>query len=335
MNAWKKVGLTALAGSMVALSAQAGEMAVGGYAKLTYTGDTGKQDNETDGNRFGMQQLIDVTGSGELDNGFKFTLYHAGSFTDDTSTSKDANGMSTSYLSLDMGSMGTIKFNQQTGNLGIDIIDDMMPTADEEITNGLSTAGKATPTGQAGHGKDGFNYTNSFSDGQVTAHIGYTPKGGGTQDDGANGGTGTNSDTSWAVIAKPAMVDGLEFGFGMGDIGTATSEDEHDTMYVKYAYGPVTVGYQVSNIDYNATASSDEENTKYGIAFNVNDNLSLSYGEGTTEETGNVDEDVEGFSVAYSMGGMTLKAHKNTGKNLGNTANQESEHTEIALSFAF
>jgi hypothetical protein len=77
------------------------------------------------------------------------------------------------------------------------------------------------------------------------------------------------------------------------------------------------------------------KNTKYGIAFNVNDNLSLSYGEGTTEETGNVDEDVEGFSVAYSMGGMTLKAHKNTGKNLGNTANQESEHTEIALSFAF
>ena len=335
MNAWKKVGLTALAGSMVALSAQAGEMAVGGYAKLTYTGDTGKQDNETDGNRFGMQQFIDVTGSGELDNGFKFTLYHSGSFTDDTSGSSDVNGMSTSYLSLDMGAMGTIKFNQQTGNLGIDIIDDMMPTADEEITNGLTTSGSATPTGQASHGKDGFNYTNSFSDGQITAHIGYTPKGGGTQDDGANGGTGSNSDTSWAVIAKPAMVDGLEFGFGMGDIGTATSEDEHDTAYVKYAYGPVTVGYQVSNIDYNATGTADEENTKFGIAFNVNDNLSLSYGEGTTTETGAVDEDVEGFSIAYSMGGMTLKAHKNTGKNLGNTANQESEHTEIALSFAF
>ena len=335
MNAWKKVGLTALAGSMVALSAQAGEMTVGGYAKLTYTGDTGAQDNSTDGNRFGMQQFIDVTGSGELDNGFKFTLYHSGSFTDDTTNSADSNGMSTSFISLDMGSMGTIKFNQQTGNLGIDIIDDMMPTADEEITNGLTTSGSATPTGQASHGKDGFNYTNSLSDGQITAHIGYTPKGDKTQDDGANGGTGTNSDKSFAVIVKPAMADGLELGFGMGDIGTATSEDEHDTAYVKYAYGPVTVGYQVSNIDYAASATADLENTKWGIGFNVNDNLSLSYGEGTTEASGSVDEEVEGISVAYSMGGMTLKAHKNKGKNLGNSASQESEHTEIALSLAF
>ena len=335
MKAWKKLGLTALAGSMVALSAQAGEMTVGGYAKLTYTADTGAQDDSTDGNRFGMQQFIDVTGSGELENGFKFTLYHSGSFTDDTSTSSDGNGMSTSYLSLDMGAMGTIKFNQQTGNLGIDIIDDMMPTADEEITNGLTSSGGATPTGQAGHSKDGFNYTNSFADGQLTAHIGYTPKGGGTQDDGANGGTGSKSDTSYALIIKPEMVEGLELGAGIGDKGTATAEDEHDTMYVKYAIGMVEVGYQVSNIDYNATGTADEENTKFGIALNINENLSISYGEGTTEETGAVDEDVEGLSIAYSMGGMTLKAHKNTGKNLGNTANQESEHTEIALSFAF
>ena len=37
MNKLKKVGLSALAGSLVATSAYAGEIAVSGSAKLTYT----------------------------------------------------------------------------------------------------------------------------------------------------------------------------------------------------------------------------------------------------------------------------------------------------------
>ena len=44
MKNWKKAGLTALAGSLVAFSANAGELAVSGSAKITYTGDTGKND---------------------------------------------------------------------------------------------------------------------------------------------------------------------------------------------------------------------------------------------------------------------------------------------------
>jgi len=35
------------------------------------------------------------------------------------------------------------------------------------------------------------------------------------------------------------------------------------------------------------------------------------------------------------MGGITLTAHNNKGENLGGAASNESEHTEISLSFAF
>ena len=74
----------------------------------------------------------------------------------------------------------------------------------------------------------------------------------------------------------------------------------------------------------------------FGISFAVNDNLSISYGQSETSIEGStVEQEISGFSIGYSMGGMTLKAHQNKGEKIANTANNESEHTEIALSFAF
>ena len=52
MNNLKKIGLSALAGSMVAFSAQALEMSVGGTAKITYV-DEGE----------GSAGNVDVTGT--------------------------------------------------------------------------------------------------------------------------------------------------------------------------------------------------------------------------------------------------------------------------------
>ena len=84
------------------------------------------------------------------------------------------------------------------------------------------------------------------------------------------------------------------------------------------------------------TANSDLTQTMYSVAFAVNDNLSISYGNQETEKAGStVDQKVTGFSVGYSMGGMTIKAHNNKGENIANQTANESEHTEIAVSFAF
>ena len=64
--------------------------------------------------------------------------------------------------------------------------------------------------------------------------------------------------------------------------------------------------------------------------------MSISYGESETEEGGSTtDQELSGFSIGYSMGGMTIKAHKNKGENITNETSNESEHTEIAISFAF
>jgi len=320
MTTWKKAGVTALAGSMVAFSAQAVDVSITGSMKMAYTADTGKNDSQADGNRFGLSKAVQLAGSGEMDNGWIVSL-----------TNSAIMGSAHS-ISVDMGDVGKITFQQTSGGLGIGKIDDMTPSADEEVWNGLTTStATETVTGKVSGGNNGFQYDNSF--GGVSVGIGYQPKGDAAQGDGVNGGTGSKSSVSYTVKFSP--MDGLNVGAGVGDIGDATGQDDHSTIYATYAMGSFTVGAQQSEVDYHDSAN-DEESKAMSISFAVNDNLSISYGKWDTDQTGaTYDEKISGISVGYSMGGMTIKGHRNKGEHLGNSTNGESEHTEIALSWAF
>jgi outer membrane protein OmpU len=331
MTNLKKLGLSALAGSLVAFSAQAGSLDVSGGAKFTYTGDTGKSDLGDDGNRFGMQQLMSFTGGGELDNGHTIALYHG-------MTSN--GGTSSSSLTYDMGAMGALTYNQASGDLGIGKIDDIMPTADEEVWNGLDadsiSDGTESLNGRVDAGVTGFNY--AYSMGMTSINVGYGLKGSGdSNDDGENSGTGAvESSTSIAVSMTP--IDGLRVVAGTGERGaTDATSNDHTTYGFTYAtsFG-LTVGAQQSEIDFAATGTADLETDMYGVSFAVNDDLSISYGSQETTADGDSDKQkVTGVSVGYSMGSMTIKAHKNKAENIQQVANVESEHTEVAISFAF
>lgn len=330
MDNIKKIGLTALAGSLVAVSAaNAGALSVSGGAKFGYAASDGNEDLETDGNRFGMQKSISFSGSGELDNGNTITLKHV---------MAAGSTLSTSVLTYDMGDMGSLTYAEDSGDVGIGKIDDLMPTAEEEVWNGLdadahSSANEAV-VGRVDGGMTGFNYVYSMD--MATIQLGYSPKTTtGNNDDGSNSGAGgLKSSTSIAITATP--MDGLTVFGGTGDKGTGTQEDDMDTYGLKYAFGPLTVGYQHSEIDFAATTSNDLETDAFGISFQVNDDLSVSYGESETEaETVALEQELEGISVAYSMGSISIAAHANEGKNLSNTAARESTHTEISINFAF
>jgi outer membrane protein OmpU len=327
MNNLTKVGLSALAGSLVAFSAQEGSLSASGGAKITYTADTGNEDIAHDGNRFGLQKSVSFTGSGELDNGHTVSLSQVIATT---------GTLTSTVLTYDMGDMGVLKYQEDSGDLGIGIIDDMMPTADEEVSNGIDAEQTSTNEGLVGKvdgGITGFNYAYTMD--MATINVGYGMGADGNNDDGANSGAGsTTSSQSIAITATP--MDGLTVFAGTGSKGTATQDDDHDTYGLTYAFGPLTVGYQHSEIDFEATSSNDNETDSFGISFAVNDNLSISYGEQDTEADGQAnDQEVEGISVGYSMGGISIKAHSNEGKNIANTADNVSEHTEIAVSFAF
>ena len=330
MDNIKKIGLTALAGSLVAVSAaNAGSLSVSGGAKFGYAASDGNEDLETDGNRFGMQKSISFSGTGELDNGNTISLTH---------NMAAGSTLSTSVLTYDMGDMGALTYSEDSGDVGIGKIDDLMPTAEEEVWNGLDadahTSSNEAVVGRVDGGMTGFNYVYSMD--MATIQLGYSPKTTtGNNDDGNNSGAGgLKSSTSIAITATP--MDGLTVFGGTGDKGTGTQEDDMDTYGLKYAFGPLTVGYQHSEIDFAATTSNDLETDAFGISFQVNDDLSVSYGESETEaETVALEQELEGISVAYSMGSISIAAHANEGKNLSNTAARESTHTEISINFAF
>ena len=88
----------------------------------------------------------------------------------------------------------------------------------------------------------------------------------------------------------------------------------------------------------------------YSIAFNVNDDLSLSYSEmtstydsqqhggtnGSVADELDVDEKHESLQVAYSMGAMSIKAYTTEITNPGNDEDAATLNVnEIALGLSF
>ena len=221
---------------------------------------------------------------------------------------------------------------------GLKAIDDLTPSAYEEVTDGV--AGEV----QAAMGTGaGFTYSNTI--GGASVGIQFSDNLGATTDrsDGGQDTTAAGASSSHSIgITYPVADTGLTVYGGIGTEGQADStEIDHNTIGLKYAYGPVTLGYQINDEDNSATdntvaADEDLETTIMGVSFMVNENLSISYGEHetTSTATGAVDQELDGVSIAYSMGGMTISAYQNEGENISNTAGT-SEATEILVSFAF
>jgi len=331
MNNFKKVGLTALAGSLAAISAQAAEMSVNGATMLTYTSE---HSSETTGNPFGMKTNLGFTASGEV-NGYTVSYMQ-------TSVDQFA-GMSSARLSVDMGDMGTIAFDQGSGS-GLATIDDKTPTAAEEIWDGLDGLTVGGLVGAAGN-SGVFNYKQTYAG---VAFNGAIRKGSGTKNaDGASSGAGQGAwDFALTTDGSAMGIDGVTIGGGYGEAeagaGNAGSDkNEHSTLFANYSVGPVTFGAQVSKIDNGASTATDENAQAWGISFNVNENLSVSYGERDVEydndTAADVTENGEGIAVAYTMGSMKIAGNRNEVSNNNNSTGTAAEDymTEIAVSFAF
>jgi len=335
MDNLKKVGLSALAGSLAAVSANAAEMSVSGATLLTYTSEDG---TEATGNPFGMKTNLSFTASGDV-NGMTVSYMQ---------TSKDQfAGMSSARLSIDMGDLGVLAYDQGSGS-GLATIDDKTPTAAEEIWDGVDTDGTNGARGLVGAaGNTGvFNYIKTIAG--VTFN-GAARKGSGTANaDGSSSGAGQSAwDFALTGTGDMVGIDGLSWGAGYGEaesggqVQTAgnTHDTEHFTGFINYSMGPMTVGYQEAHIAPGGVGGVNTTTQAWGVAFNVNDNLSVSYGEREVEYDNpsgtDVTEDGEGIAVAYTMGSMKIAGNKNEVSDNDNSAGSNDEMTEIAVSFAF
>ena len=329
----RKIGLTALAGSLIATSAGfAGELTLSGAAKLSYKTLGGTANSNSEASRFAMDQEMSASGSAELDNGMTISLSHG--------LATGGSGSDTSSLTLDMGDMGSITYNDTDLGNGLRALKDMSPTAYEDVLDGITGAVYASmPSGQ------GFAYNNSV--GGAAVSIVYSDNLAATtnRSDGGQDRTvvGANSSSSIGVTYPVGDLGLTVFG-GVGSQGQADGkEHDHNTLGATYAFGPMTIGYQRNGMDdsdngVTGAVSNGADYTTHimGVSFMVNDNLSVSYAEhDTATSLSNVDQEAAGFSIAYSMGGMTLSAYHNEADNAANVSGSGAEATEILLSFAF
>jgi len=307
----KKLGLTALAGSLVASTAFAGTVEVTGTAKVQYKSQSGSTSGAkaVQGNPWSDITDLSFTGSGELENGMTvsyFQLISGGAF-------------SSSSVSLDMGDAGMVGLGNGAALGGIDTIKDKMPTAGEEVWDDQGSGDDAGVTDLGGDAS--LYYKGTF--GGITASASYAR-------------TGLGTENSVALVAAN-LVEGAEFGIATGtNAASATSEDDMMTAYAKYTTGPVTIGVQLSEIDKTA-AASDIDREAAAISFAVNESLSISYGISNVEyeDSSKVDAESTGISASYTMGGMTIGAVANKTDSFAGSSGKDAEFTEVSIAFAF
>ena len=316
MNTFKKIGLTALAGSLVVTSAYAGSMSVSGGASvgLKNTSKTAAGKSWTMGNQ------LTFSGSGELDNGMNVSLSFVIDQGDDTAI---ASGPFDSHsVTISSDSMGTLVFSGEGGSSAQSAID---TTAAGDLWNNGSGI-TVIRSSEAGNNSMMYTLPNLMDD--LTVKASYSP-----------GGAGGGSATAWSL--GYAGVEGLSLDYAVGQTETIGSEQEHTSMKASYAYGSFTVAWSNTENAYDAAASIDEEVSSWKVSYTISDDLSVTYGTETIDtEAQAVDEEMTGLGVSYTTGGVTLAANAYEATGVGNSNTETSstgdkDRWALSATFAF
>jgi outer membrane protein OmpU len=318
MNKLTKIGISALAGSLIAVSAHAGSMSVTGSASLTFS-NTDDQSAAAEGNGWTMGDSLTFAGSGEMDNGMTIAV----SYELDGDAATSGNELDDHSMTLSSDAMGSITFAGHGGDGAMSAIDDKTPTAMEESWDVV--AGASTPPNGLS-GENMFKYV-SPDMGGATVTVGYLN---------ASDAINDVSYMDFAVAISPEMIDGLTVGFGMGETEAVTGTVIDDqTMYATYAYGSLTVGYQVGESD-GAASSSDIDFTGMGASYAITDDISVSYNTSTIDLASSAnDQEASAIAASYTSGGITVKGTMHSIDNVGHTATSDLDGYEFNIGFAF
>tara|TARA_B100002052_G_scaffold227329_1_gene209661 strand:- start:1788 stop:2723 length:936 start_codon:yes stop_codon:yes gene_type:complete len=311
MNNLKKVGLTALATTLVSSASFAGELTVTGSAALSYTGLS----TNSHTNPWAQNNSIKFNGGGDLDNGMTVSVYYE---------LDQGNNVFDDYnLKLGMGDAGTLSFsgNSSSGS-GVDKLKDIVPNAYSPVyeATDATDSGLIDASGNAQAGQWGYDVTAGGFD----LSMSYNPQ---------PGAAGKAAETGYAVKYS-GLMDGLTLSAGYFDDG---DEAENDTYGIEYTMGNVTAAYQITKVDYTATSDTDEDANHYGISVAINEDFSVSAGRQEIEFDGAGEDEVNsGFGASYTMGSISMSGGFNKNESKGGSGTAEDiEATIFAISFAF
>ena len=313
MNKFKKIGLSALAGSLVATSAFAGEMSVSGGASINVEHTNGGAADT--GKTFSMGNQLTFSGSGELDNGLNVALSFVIDQGDDTAIGSGPFDSHSVTISSD--AMGSLKFSGEGGSSALTAMDG---TAAGDIWDSFNITGSIIPTAIGG-GDNSMMYTLPEMVDGVALNASYTPRG--------------TADSTVAYSVSYTGVENLTLAYALGD-GSADNTDG-EAMKVSYVMGPITGTY--TNYEYSgATAATSDDTTSFAVTYLLpGDEVSITYGSEEIERSGKQDVEAWKVSASYTAGGMTVSATTMEIDNMDGTttSTQDRERWALGLSFAF
>jgi len=359
MNKFKKIGLSALCGSLASISAvSAGSIDVTGSALATWTGLGG----QTTGNPIGMATGLTFTGNGELDGGQTFSVVIA-------HTNK--NAYSSAGISLNTNSAGTFKLSSAEGSAGIGGYDDNMHQAawEEVWDTGIATNANF----QKGVGSSTNISWKSPKIGGTTFQLAYAPDNDGSSSvkKAVSGDASNHFGSGWDIVLDSGTEDGainLVLGGSRTELAKEgpnedlSGDHEEAVVGLQFKFGPVALGGQVSGERLRSKAVNTAEyygNSSWGVAFNVNDSLSVSYSEARHVQTKHKKQNWTGgahgispnyneytpkswmrgdsIQIAYTFGGIGLKfartQYDNTAFSFDKKVARESQIVAVSLAF--
>ena len=332
MNNFKKIGLTALAASLVSTSVFAGELAVTGSAGINFENYQAANSATAASNgtkAFSMGNQITFSGSGELDNGLNVSLSFVIDEFDNAAHESVANNGSifdAHSVTVSSDAMGTLKFSGEGGSSAQNTIDKTAAGDIWDLWDGRN--GKSSKAKNSNATNNMFLYTLPTMVDGLAVSASYVPAAG-------NGA----SDTSYVLTYTG--VEGLSASYGTGTNDSAadkTTHSETDTLSLSYVYGSVTVAYSDSSHD-SATATADQDVSSYKLSYTVSDAISISYGEEEIKSGTTTDEDASysRISASYTAGGMTISGNMSEMENGTYTTAVagDEEYYGLSLSFAF
>ena len=327
MNNFKKIGMTALAASLVSTSVFAGEISVAGSASMAMENHSGEALNQ--GTTISMGNQLTFTGGGELDNGLTVSLSFVLDQSDPTPGPFDGHS-----VSIGSDTLGTLVVHGEGGASAASALD--TSAAGDMWDNFNSTALAGVTITDSSPGDNSVMYTlPSLLDG-LAVNVSYNPQvASGATLAAATAGNGAEIGYS----ATYTGVEGLSVSYGVTDldrVGSVIRKGDQTAWRASYAYGPVTVA--ATNSDYDSSGTTnDQELSSMKISYTVSDAISIGYGVEDVSKNGSSDAEFEGFNASYTAGGMTVSAAMQDGKNIdhGTDAAGQADYWSLGLSFAF
>ena len=322
MNNFKKIGLTALAASLVSVSANAGELTISGAASMNVGGYSGE--GHDGGATFSMGNQVTMSGSGELDNGMTVSI----SYQLDNGTSVPSGPFDDHSVTVSSDAMGSLTLHGHGGGSATSGMDATAAGNVWDTFDGIGLATGVTHTNSA-PGNNSLNYTMPTIMDGVAVALSYKPQ---------RSGNSIDSGTGYAVTYTG--VEGLTLVYSSSDIvGTSGALSGDQTAWkVSYAYGPVTATATQSEYDV-TTTTSDQDVSSMAVSYTISDEMSVTYGNETIESTssGDIDAEYDVIKGSYTSGGMTVSAQRKTAENIDHSTNSSAdlEYWGLGLAFAF